>query len=257
MRKSILFWALLLIVVPEAYSQLACNPMMPRGGDMDWGTGAYYLPESFQAKVYSSQDGSYYGTMVREPQSLRVVARRNEWRRVAYSDQEWIGHHRHKCLKVKPAEDEAYVEVLWKTFEEPKFMKKEELEATGAVYYDYADYLLKEQLELPAEVMLARRAGLGINITKWCVPLFESGDDQSEMIKCIYGNKTEGKTYSELKILEFKDGWARVKVLEWQSDHIDHPTAEECKGLKKEVADGWMKVINEKGFPLIWFAVGY
>jgi len=249
--------AFALAISLTASAQEPCTPMFPRGGLQDWGSGAYYLPEAFNAKVYTSTNGDYYGTMVREPRSLRVVAKRNEWRRVDYSDLEWIGNHNLKYLKVKPADNPDYVRVIWNTYEGERYMKKSELEKAGAIYQSYRDYLFNEDLNLPETAKEGRKATLGININRGCLDLKIAPDTTAQSLQCIEGNRFGDSVFTEIKILESKEHWAKVQLIKWRHDAELEATGAKCTYRPEQLGEGWIKAVEEDGFPYIWFATTY
>ena len=237
-----------------------CNIMFPRGEDEDWGEGAYYMPDDFNIPLYKSlTEKETYGFLrkVASRENMRLVDQNGKDLPDYYSChfKEWIGHSSLELLMAKKCENPEFVCVLWKYKKGGVFAKKADLKKQGAAYYTYWDYLFKQ--DMPKKITENKKwASIGVNLTKNCLNLRMENNVKSDKIKCIPGNDGEISETgaNHLKILEHHGNWAKVEVitLRWQAGHSGE---DNC--LYKEFSNGigWVKAIDEKGFPNIWYSV--
>jgi hypothetical protein len=154
-----------------------------------------------------------------------------------------------KCAKPE------FVCVFWKCMKGGVFAKKADLKKQGADYYTYWEYLFKQ--DLPDRITENKKwANIGVNLTKNCLNLRLENNVKSDKIKCIPGNDglIPQTGANHLRILEHNGNWAKVEVitLSWEAEDDDCPSKEFSNGI------GWVKAIDEKGFPNIWYSVsGY
>lgn len=133
---------------------------------------------------------------------------------------------------------------LWIEFDE--LIKK------GSPFYTYHSIILAPD-KLPANYQnVFRTLSLGVNLFNGCLNLRKERSVDSEVVTCIPNNTTDVE-YSEIQIIENRDVWAYVKYqkLEWYEDHEGYDGG--CHYKVVNQAYGWIKVIDERGYPNIWF----
>ena len=231
--------------------------MFPRGADEDWGEGAYYMPEEFNIPLYKSlTEKEPYGFLwkVSTDINMRLIDQNGKDIPDYYECQfrEWIAHYSLELLMVRKCENPEYVCVLWDCIKGGAFAKKADLMKQGADYYTYWEYLFRQ--DLPDRITENKKwANLGVNLTKSCLKLRLANNIKSKIIKCIPGNDGEITQIgaNHLRILEHDGNWAKVEVitLGWVVGDDDCPGKEFSNGI------GWVKAIDENGFPNIWYSV--
>lgn len=234
-----------------------CGIMVPRGEDEDWGDGAFFMPDEFQIPLFEDTKGEAYGFLRKAfPQEVMHLIDKNGQRVLSlnyYNNIEWIGHYSIELLMSKKCENTAFVQVLWKHKKRGLFVKKEDLEQQGAQFFTYKEYLFCE--ETPKKIQKFKHwANIGVNLTKNCLNLRKEADVNSVKIDCVRGNDWPIDGINHMKILEQKGDWAKVEVITM----VEGPEEHDCPSLVKEKRIGWVKAIDESGFPNIWYSVsGY
>ncbi|MFM9947203.1 MAG: hypothetical protein ACKV1O_04630 [Saprospiraceae bacterium] len=226
-----------------------CGVMIPRGKDGDWGTGAIFIPDGFQTRVYQNNSGVLFGMLVKKGESLNLTDKNGRKMEISFDDLEWIGYSGNSLVKVKKWENAAYLKIMWKSFKEGLYLKKEEIELSGAKYFTYKDYLFGK--DLPQPILDSKKwAKIGVNLNKNCVNFRKSPTLVSEKIMCILGHDW-CKECTIINILGFDGNWANVEV----SIVMNDPDGSECDYIVKNKHIGWVKAVDETGFPNIWFSV--
>ena len=231
-----------------------CGTMTPRGYDEDWGIGVYYIPEGFVANVYKDTLDNKFGTIDQNglQDFIDNKLKKNE---INYKDIDWVDSYSNILLKAKESQSNRYLNIFWKTNEGGYLIKKADLELNGATFYRYKDLLFDTTITLK-DRRFFEWANIGVNLNKHCLNLRKEPSIESELIECIYGNYEskfqEGVTH--MKIIDYKSVWAKVEVCTYIYQEGD----EDCPSKLKSKRVGWLKAIDQSGFPNIWYSVaGY
>lgn len=229
--------------------------MYPRGGNEDWGDGAFVVPDQFQIDLYSDLHGAKFGE-VRNGKSYLELYDFNGEKILQYpvKDLEWIGHYNYELLKYKEVEDTEYVKILWKHFPPGLYVKRAMIEEFGFESFSYREYLFGTNL--PNNLKLIRNGtNIGVNLEKSCLNLRSSPIKESQKIECIPGNDWGNGEFNHLKIIKTEKKWALIEVSFYCIDDEDESSEYSCTGKKIRSKKGWVKAIDENGFPNIWFSV--
>ncbi len=92
-----------------------------------------------------------------------------------------------------------------------------------------------------------------------CLNLRKGPSKKYPIITCVAGNdhNTEGEV--RVKVLSHKENWAKVEVTTWIMDQtIKEEEFEDgpCSSILKSKRIGWFKVVDDSGFPNLWYASG-
>ena len=226
-----------------------CGIMYPRGYDEDWGKGGYLIPDNFEISIYKSRDNSeILGTLRKKNGFLTLKDSSKNLIQYDLKDFEWIGQYSVAFLKVYESEGD-YIKVLCKSFDSGLYIRKSELNQK-MVFFTYYELLFSETL--PAQIKKNQSVALGINLNNNCLNLRQEPNINGKKIRCILGNDINPKGFSDIRILNHKGNWAYVEVIfcEWN----DIGDEDDC-GIEVNREIGWLKAIDENGFPNIWYAV--
>ena len=95
-------------------------------------------------------------------------------------------------------------------------------------------------------------ASLGVNLPKNCLNLRKGPSTSEPIIRCIFPNKVKGQEFSHFSILATKGSWAKVEVASYV---LTDAAQSECDYSEHRKDIGWIKAIDDDGFPNIWFSV--
>lgn len=257
MMKSVVAFILILFTVhSEVVIENPCQTMLPREKDKNWGEGAYFLPDTFNLplSVYIDTLGKKFGVLkwgyLRE--SFKFLGEKEVKVRELYKNNvEQIGNT--KLLMVRKCEDPRYLQILYMNGDSILYVKEEDLIEEGASYFTYKEYLIEK--ELPQQVQQSKEnSNVGVNLRRSCLNLRMEPNLDSEIIHCIRGNdwpSDEFKT-THLKMLEAKSDWVKVE----STTFVMGPFDLDCPSKVQSKHTGWVKAIDDNGFPNIWFAIG-
>lgn len=230
-----------------------CDVMMPRGGDEDWGIGAYLIPEAFEIDVFSDNSGNKFGYFETTSSYLNLKNNQSKIINIDAHDMEWIGHYSYEMIKVKQCSNPEFVKVLWNTTEDDLFISEKELKKEGAQFYSYKDLLFNENISIKKDEFY-ESVNIGVNLEKGCLNLRAAPTTNAKKLKCIHGNNWNKSFHTHFKILETKNNWAKVESVDYHFEPLMNDSGENCSFLEKNKTIGWIKAIDESGFPNIWFS---
>ena len=238
-----------------------CGIMLPKERDANWGTGAVYLPSSKKLRVYD-QNEVFQGWLIKKKNHhvFRTQTPGGQLTITALLNTEIsIGNENYTLLKAQESfANDAYFEIKWKVDEysimEFLIKKTALFEAAGDFCF-YDEFLLGTNI--PEEIKVGKsEANIGVNIEQNCLNLRASNSAKSEKILCIASNDFGG--ISHMEILELDKQWAKVKVSVCNPKDVLKVSGEDGDGcackVKEKRYTGWVKAIDETGFPNIWFS---
>ncbi len=245
------FWLSLFMMPDHAPTENPCNIMFPRTGTEDWGSGLYLLPNKAQINIYSGTNGELFGKLAKVNNYLKFWDENGRRRSLKKGDIEYIGHYSMSFLKVSGNVQNGYIKVFWNSFDEGLYVKKSELERQKAKFYSYKELLYNKNI--PIEIEEFRNwASIGVNLSNSCLNLRKGPSTSDGVIRCISSNKSSTKQFSHFSLLETKGAWAKVEV----STYIMTDEAQsECDYNESSREVGWIKALDDNGFPNIWYSV--
>jgi hypothetical protein len=231
--------------------------MFPRGGDEDWGNGIYFFPDTLSVNIYTIGKEKF-GTLKRNQIGGYFYLKNKDGNQISFSqeDIEWVTYYTFSLLKFKNYKDSQYVKVFWKSIEGGLLIKKEDLNLFRAKPYTYEEVLFKK--DMPQQLIANRRGwgmyNLGINLNKSCLNLRVQPNVNSVKIRCVRGNDWGDNKVTHIKVIEYKNQWAKIEI--FTAAHRKEPNGwSDCPEIELGIETGWVKAIDDTGFPNIWFPV--
>lgn len=228
-----------------------CNIMFPRNGDDAWGDGLYLLSNNTDITVYKDKFGGKFGKLSKANNYFKFKDTQNKQRSIKAGDIEYIGHYSMSFLKVKGSTESNYIQVFWNTFGDKLYVKKTDLVKQKAKFYSYKELLYNKNISIDIEEY-RNWASLGVNLNGNCLNLRKGPSTSNAVIRCISKNKTSGQEFSHFSILETKKDWAKVEVVTYV---MTDAAQSECDYSEHKKEIGWIKAMDDNGFPNIWYSV--
>lgn len=225
---------------------------MPRGYDQDWGNGCWIIPDNFKINIYDELDGSIFGKLYTENSQIKLVDKNNISINIEYPDIEYISHYGNELLKSKQCFNPNCVRVLWKTSKKILYLDKSELKKSKAEFREFKDFLFDKDLIRKFNITTLN---LGINLNKSCLNLRKHPRNNSLKIKCLKGNDWDQGFCTGLRIRKRLNNWAEVEYFEMHPTVKSIENDEDCSYIERNKQVGWIKAIDDNGFPNIWYSV--
>lgn len=250
--KAFIVFGLSFSMMPDTIpTENPCNIMFPRVGAENWGNGLYLLSNNSEIPVYKDEKGTPFGKLSKDNNYFRFWDKNGSRRSLQYGDIEYIGHYSMSFIKVRGSKESKYLQIFWNSFEDGLFIKKTDLTRIKARFFSYKELLYNE--EIPIEIEEYRNwASIGVNLNRNCLNLRKGPSTDDGVISCVKSNKEKGGEFSHFSILETKKDWAKVEVVTYvMSDNAES----ECDYAEHSKQVGWIKAIDNNGFPNIWYSV--
>ncbi len=250
----------LLIGLVNIHAENPCGIMSPRSGSGAWGMGGLYLTNGEHLSVFD-QSGKKIGSVER--------LKHNYVLKTDYTDhsgkiqslwkaQESVGHYQYSILRVSKTSNEERFKIHWANEEGLNlFITAKDLNKSNGDFCTYAELLFNEYI--PEELLKGRNmAKLGVNLERNCLNLREAPNKEANKIFCIPSNDFDNFAYAHVKQKASHNNWMKVHVNNCSPPNkvvIDEENDEgcHCRGKESEYL-GWIKAIDENGFPNIWFS---
>ncbi len=223
--------------------------MYPRGYDEDWGMGVYYIPDGLTIDLFQDTLGSKIGTVTKSGE-LNIINSEQIKLEYEWKDIEWVGNYYNILLKVKKCPSRRYLQVFWKTKPSGYYVLLSDLLKEQAKFYLYKDILFDTSISLN-DRRIFEWSNIGVNLYNHCLNLRDGPNTESNLIECLYGNKLVNEGITHMKILDHEGLWAKVEVTTMIYDIDD----DDCPSKLKTKRSGWLKAIDNSGFPNIWYSV--
>jgi|GEM_PF-2019123 len=258
--KKVMFRLGILIFLASCFFAQAENPcgIMSPSEVKNWGQGFLYVPENVCIDVCDVN-----GEVIYEVQRVKVgVPMVKLWMgdELVYTgsniDLSYIASYEMPMARIfHDFRDERFFRVF-PGFSDTLLISFEVLRVYGVELLSSLNVLKEDQLNDEVK-RYANWAKIGVNEMQSCLNLRTEPNLKSEVISCIKSNDwiTDDDENAHFKILEWKDNWARVEV----NVHALKPDAEtECDFELKSTLKGWIKAVDDKQVPNIWYSVtGY
>jgi len=191
----------------------------------------FHLPRDQKLAYFDSPNGAYAGYLIfqqHDHQSELSISPLSEERQIATWEDSRETDYEVRSLLVFERRDN-WVKVLHHTTKGGKWLNLEALKAHNLYYRDWLQYLTDHPTTFspPQDFGLNLRKGAGVSYQK-----LESLKGDSYSIQ-LSGKTTLG-TWAEVKVIKY-DGYPcedRAEIASWT---------------------GWIKVLDDKGFPNIWY----
>lgn len=244
----------ILFFVQMTFAENPCNVMIPNGDESGWGIGGYFMPEKYNIQVYSESTAEVYGTLSASSSFLRLTLVTGEYYNLNIRDLAFVGNQQNELLKVRECFNPDFVRILWNSSKQELYISKEEASKEGATFITYLDALIDFALK-PEK---PKQYKIGVNLKRNCINIRTQPNSESKKLLCALGNDWDKPYETILELKEINKNWVKVIYYELHPSK-DYPTNDEdCFSIKKNQKSGWLKAVDDNGFPNIWFAVtGY
>lgn len=216
----------------NVYAQFGevCGIMEPRDST-EWGIGAIKWENAISIKGYNDKTKTTIAIGV--PGSVEIQR----------ADVVYAGHYGNAFLKVFDTKSSSY-KVLANSIDGGLWIDINELKSKGLAFQTYASIMFNDKLP----------GTLGVNLFKSCLNLRAEPSINGKLIKCISKNVSEN-AFHHITIQRHKEAWAFIVVQECVStpDNVDF--GEGCGYKVQNEIRGWAKVIDDKGYPNLWFSL--
>jgi hypothetical protein len=241
-----------------------CGRMVPQNNG-DWGQAALWIPAENVVKGYSTPNGVLVDSIYRNAQygrllnsyygdSINVGKTSGYYGVIMPEDIVMIADYSYSLLKVKQEKDGFY-QILTSTIQGGIWVRKAEITGDMKVY-KYRDLLLSapEKLSVPFNDAI-KWSNIGVNLSKSCLKLRAEPSTVGKEFFCLPCNDWTKKTITHLEIRKVKGDWAYVHVkTEEYAPELDD-SGEGCAYRIVKEQDGWVKAIDDNGYPNIWYSV--
>ena len=255
--KKLIILIIVILNISQTYGENPCGIMTPQNSGQ-WGDGFIWFALNSKVTIYNKPNGDKVGTLTRGEYGSLIFEKANSQKNFEINQKDLVraGHVWVTLLKVYKNKSD-FLNILTQT-ENSGFWINLKEHNKEIQFLTYRTIILTPQ-HGPTELQdRVREANIGVNLTQTCLNLRKEGDGNSEIIKCIPSNKIEQSEHTHLKILETKDDWAKVEVTVYEYDSENDESGEGCSFRQTEKITGWVKAVDENGFPNIWYSItGY
>jgi hypothetical protein len=215
----------------KAYAQFGevCGIMEPRDST-NWGIGVIKWKQDSSIEVYNDKTKAVI--VIGGPGSILF-----ERADILHAE-----HYGNVFLKVFETKGTA-CKVLVNTINGGLWIDFRELKSKGMAFHTYASILFN-----------SNSGTLGVNLFKSCLNLRAGPSKDSKLIKCISRNVNDN-AFHKIKIQHHKDDWAFIVVQECVADPNNEDFGEGCGYKVQNEIRGWVKAIDDKGYPNLWFSL--
>jgi hypothetical protein len=245
----LIIFLFILFLNPYPTLENPCGSMFPRGYDEDWGIGAYFLDDDFEAFVYSDTTGTIVGRIEVVDSHVRFYDIFKRRVLIADGDIEWIGHYSYEFLKVRKSSSSRYVQCLWKTTPD-LYLDTVEIKSQYRLL-TYRELLFEKEIMKEIKGFVESGVNVGVNLTRTCLNVRTGPSVDSTKIACIPRDLNLNEADVRIKILDQSNDWAYVLVEAYVFQEGDY----DCPSKLEKSMKGWVKAIADNGFPNLWYAV--
>jgi hypothetical protein len=232
-----------------------CGVMIPQNTG-EWGQGIIWIPKAIEVNLRNS-DGEVIGSIYRESKYGRMKLRLDGFdvKRGYHNDFVAAGHTSVALIKVYKTDGQRYK--LFKQFDDNGvWVNKEDIDAALGEFLTYEQMLFNERNALPEEIQwLLEMGSIGVNLTEVCLNLRTEPNIQSDKIRCVSENSWSTDFHTHFLVKDYRNGWALVESTQYGYAPELDDSGEGCafKEIRKET--GWVKAIDDNGYPNIWYSV--
>lgn len=224
------------------YGQLdeVCGIMGPQDST-EWGIGAIRWETEKYVKAYSEKQKIFYtisSSTIKLDNSTTIPVERN--------DVIFAAHYGNVFLKVFEIRNTMY-KVLINSIDGGLWIDFNDLNSKSLTFSTYYSILFNDNLQGPLN-------SLGVNLFKSCLNLREEPSTNSTILKCLTKNVSSRK-FHRISIQHFREAWAFIIVQEYVAIPDNGDFGEGCAFKVENEYRGWSKIVDEKGYPSLWYGM--
>jgi hypothetical protein len=256
MNKILFLAALLKISI--VFGENPCNTMYPQKSG-EWGIGFFWITSNLEVPIYENPNGQKIGLLTKDKYGKVTIKPIKENRAfdINTNDFVWAGHTWFTLLKVYNIKSQNFCNIFSQSTKAGFWINKNEFNESQVKFLTYGE-LLTSKSGIPTDLNdIIKQANIGINLPKSCLNLRSENDTTSEKIACLTSNDLANEgTHTHVKVLEIKDNWFRVQAVVYMYDEENDESGEGCSFKVARKYTGWLKAVDERGYPNIWYSVG-
>lgn len=252
--KRLIILIVVLIKINQVCGENPCGIMTPQNSGQ-WGVGFIWFSLNSKVTIYNKPNGDKVGTLTRGEYGRLVFDKLNLQgdKEVNQNDFVWAGHLWVTLLKVYRVESD-FLNVFNQSENSGLWINLKEYDKQ-IQFLTYRTLMLNPE-KGPSELKdLVKTAAIGVNLTQTCLNLRNENHINSEIIKCIPNNEQLQARHTHLKIIEIKGDWVKVEARSYAYDSKNDESGEGCSFRQIGKETGWIKAVDENGFPNIWYSV--
>lgn len=260
MKKSLASKGCIIVIMlwstVHAFGENPCNTMWPQKSGA-WGVGFFWFSEAASVPVYNKPFGDQVGTMTRDKYRLLYQPLSSKGKiEIQNNDFVWAGHISSTLLKVYKTRSDGFYRVLDQSTNLGLWIRLDAADKIGIKFLTYRSLLLTPENDTPEELAsFLKFANIGVNVEGQCLNLRREHSLDSEILKCLPPNDDRGFTHSHIKILERIGDWVKVDATFFVYDEANDDSGEGCAFKEQAHYTGWLKAVDESGFPNLWYSV--
>lgn len=225
--------------------------MYPNTDSSKWGIGYIGIPDGLVLKGITcvTKNNCYIGKgLVRFSPDSTVQLDHKDYTRIGV-------YNRDILLKVFKINNTLY-EVCTNTLSESIWIDFSEITSKGLYFNTYLFLLSDFETKLNDKFYnIAQNVNIGVNLKSSCLNLRTKPSLDGEIITCLMSNERESYRgqHMHLEILWFSDDWAFVIARKYEYEPKYDESGEGCSFKVILEYRGYVKAIDDKGRPNIWF----
>lgn len=178
---------------------------------------------------------------------------------VQFTDMIFLVHEPHIYPKTYQQDPDGNALIMTATIRGGVWVRDEDIQKLNGKVLSYPDVILGNPDLLPQNIrviMINQHFNMGVNLIESCLNLRKAPSVQAEKITCILSNdwQTEDQAFTHLKILKKKGKWVQVLATTYIPDEVHDEVGEGCVAKVLKTHTGWVKAIDDTGYPNIWYS---
>jgi hypothetical protein len=248
MRRILLATLIIMVVQNAAFCQLdeVCAIMGPQDST-EWGIGAIKWDGDKYVKGYNEKNRTTYtisASTIRLDNSTTIPLNR--------ADILFAGHYGNIFLKVFEIRNTSY-KVMMNSVDGGLWIDFNEFNSKGLTFNTYYSILFNDNPN-SNEKWRNSLGSLGVNLFRSCLNLRAGPTKDSQIIKCISKNVNDNR-FHRVSIQHHEEAWAFIIVQEYVPIPDNGEYGEGCAFKIEKEYRGWARVIDEKGYPNLWYGL--
>lgn len=247
-RVKLLLTLTTLVLHTSVFGQFGevCGIMEPRDST-EWGIGVIKWESEVYVKGYNDKTKTTFvigASTIRLDNTNTIELKR--------ADILFAGHYGNVFFKVFEVKNTLY-RVLVNSIDGGLWIDFNELNSKGLTFNTYYSILFNDKPGIN-ENWRSSLGSLGVNLFKSCLNVRNEPSTSGKIVKCISKNVNDNAFHS-VSIQYHQEAWAFIIVKEFVAILDNGEFGEGCAYKVQNEFRGWAKVIDDKGYPNLWFSM--
>jgi len=255
MKRMILISLVILIFTNYLTAENPCGIMYPSHDSTNWGVGFIRIPINNISALKGTCSFTQKTCYVVNGE-IRIL--NEDFPKINPYDYVYYGGYHHMLLKVYQIKDTKY-QICNRSIDGGIWVDFDDFSEDGFKFNTYLNFLSNDKNYPNIYENSSKSTGhmnIGVNLVDSCLNLRVYPSLDSTIVTCLLNNEMNHNTLTHIDLLEIRDDWARVLVREFVSSiDVNNPDGTECSFQVVKEFIGYVKVLDDKGRPNIWYAV--